>query len=238
MMWQTFNGRCIYQSSNLSVYENAFFRWLYLESNAYQTMLYKRNPAKYGLYYVKTLGFFARSLPGRSCLLGLGGGGVAHYLAPSADHPLTIIEQHPEVIDIAWRFFMLDKLSSTHIICADAGAFMAQTHTFEHILIDLFDSHDMPSCCYDIAFYQQCFANLSATGLLAINLADARKYLHILHLLTSVHAQVLTLNIKRCNNLILVASCHKTYFLTKLLKQPELNSLKWDSRFGYLAELK
>ena len=82
-MWKTFAGRCIYASPNgAKVYQNLRYRWLTLGSDAIQTLLHRYQPQHFGLNYVNQLTFAAKHTPGDSCLLGLGGAGVAHALAP------------------------------------------------------------------------------------------------------------------------------------------------------------
>ena len=113
-MWQTKMGKCIYTSpSGYKVYQNLFYRWLTLGSDALQTVINRRTPQKPVLYYLPALTLMTRKYPGLTCLLGLGGAGLALMLNKTS---LVAVDNSEEVIEIAKKFFMIEHLKNLTII--------------------------------------------------------------------------------------------------------------------------
>ncbi len=127
-MWKTKFGKCIFTSpSGYKVYQNFFYRWLTLGSNALQTMINRCAPEKPVLHYLPALTLTARHYPEDSCLLGLGGAGVAHLLAAKQPHlSLTAIDSSQEVIDIAKQFFMVERIAGLTIAFYNAANYVEE----------------------------------------------------------------------------------------------------------------
>ncbi|MGQ3889049.1 spermidine synthase [Legionella sp. CNM-1927-20] len=242
MLWQTLAGRCIYRSDHIRVYDNYFFRWLKFNSNAFQSLINKLTPSRPALNYVKALTFAARQRPGNCCMLGLGGAGVAHALAPLLQsYTLTAVEMNSEVIDVARRYFMLERLTNLTVIQEEASAFMAHCQqTFRHLLIDIADANDFPASCKNKDFFLNCQRILSSQGILAINIANAYEHQFIFTMLKHQFASsIITLPVKRCVNIIFMAT-HKDNFNSLLgyfNQSNEVKQLVWDQKWGYIAYL-
>lgn len=242
-MWKTLAGKRIYKTANgVQVFQNLLFRWLKFDSNALQTLLNRYFPHRPGLYYIKSLILAVQTQPANCCMFGLGGGGAAHAIAPYLeDFQLTIVEGNPEVIDIAHRFFMLNRLKNINIINQDANLFVQLCEMqFPHLLVDLFNAETFPSHCNTEQFFSQCKRILSPEGVLAVNLANRHEQWPIFQLIRKNFLQcTVALPVKKSANMIILAS--KSDSVTPLLdilkKSKKLKRLSWDSLWGCIAEI-
>lgn len=159
MFWKTLAGRCIHHGLNgTKVEQNMVYRWLTLGSDAIQTLINRRHPERSGLKYIQPLTMAARAAPGLSCLLGLGGAGVAHALTPwFSDSQLDTVESSLAVIEIAEAYFMTDQINHLNIIHQDAFLFVQHTEAqYQHVMVDLFNAHAFPEHCNNADFFKHC----------------------------------------------------------------------------------
>ncbi|MFC3909457.1 spermidine synthase [Legionella dresdenensis] len=244
MIWQTRFGKCIYNAdSGAQVWENLFFRWLKLGSNALQTVINKSFPHKPVLHYVQLLIYAARLLPGNCCLLGLGGAGAAHALAEQdRESPITAVELEQEVIDLAYRYFQLDKIANLSVIHQDASDFIRQNQSlFNHILVDLSNAHCYPPSCATGDFFQHCYRSLTDQGILAVNVANVKEQKPILDLMRAQFGTaVLCMPVRDCANMIIMSSKNPNHkFLLNLFRgDKRVKKLFWEEYWGYVAHLK
>ena len=175
MIWKTFAGHCIHDSpTGIQVRENRRYRWLTFGGHDLQTVLHRHHPERAGLAYIQALTLAARTSPAPSCLLGLGGAGVAHALAPLfGEIPLDAIESSQDVIDIGLQYFMTGKISNLHTLHLDALLHVQHSTTrYQHLMIDLFNAHSFPDHCNNTAFFESCQKILLPGGIMAVNLAN------------------------------------------------------------------
>ena len=244
MLWKILGGRCLYDaSSGVRVFDNYFFRWLQLDSDALQTVLNKFYPQKAGLNYINALVFMARGTPGDCCMLGLGGAAIAHALSPyMANFKITAVEFNSEIIRLAPRFFMTDRLANLEIIHDEASAFVSHSsQSFQHIMVDLFNANSFPGSCNNEQFFADCKQRLCPGGTLAVNLANRHEQKPIFELIKKQFSgATVAIPIKNCANLIVVATkdCSITPLLNHFKNSKQLKQLAWDEIWGCVAELK
>ncbi|QDP72618.1 hypothetical protein FOG18_08655 [Legionella israelensis] len=241
-MWKTKFGHCIYSSTNnVHVYQNLIYRWLTFDSDALQTVIHRRNPQKPILKYISVLCLLARNIPGKTCMLGLGGAGAAHYLSShNSSSPLIAVEKSPDVITIAQKFFMADKIKNLEIIQQDATEFMQKELTsFKHILIDLYNAHSFPSECNTDVFFLNCKKNLEKYGFLAVNLANPSEQFTLLNRIKKQFLHTVSIPVKGSANIIILAcNSHSFSAITKYLYQATtIKRLEWDALWGHIAEI-
>jgi spermidine synthase len=243
-MWKTLWGHCIYQSSEkIRVFQNPFFRWLQFDSRALQTVLNRYFPHKPGLNYIKLLVLPVQLQPQNCCMLGLGGGGAAHALAPYLrDYQLTVVENNAEVIDIAKRFFMINKLANLQIIHQDAQEFVHECISqYQYVLVDLFTADIFPTACNSEEFFANCKRLLQPKGVLAVNLANRHEQWPILQLLKKqfLHSTIV-LPVRGSVNIIVLAINNKsiTPLVDLLQESKKLKRLAWDAKWGPIAEVR
>lgn len=241
-MWKTLFGHRIYSGKNAHVYDNGIFRWLTLGSSALQTVLYKRNPQKAGLYYIDPLIIAARLLPSACCLLGLGGGGVVHSLIPFlTDNKLICVEYDEEIITIATRYFQISPQPALTIVHQDACSYLKNCqHQFGHLLVDLFDANHFPASCYHADFFIDCQKSLTNDGLLAVNLANIHEQKPIFDWIhQQFNGATLTIPVKGCANMVIFAGSKQRIgdLIAKLTQSNQLSRLNWDSQWGKVATL-
>jgi spermidine synthase len=238
--WKTWGGRCVYwHSGGARVHQNFAFRWLtFDDSTVLQTLINRRYPARSALPYLRQLTLAARAQPGDSCLLGLGGAGVAHVLAPYA-MPLTAVEQDAGVIDVAAAFFMTHQLPNLNILQDDAALFVQNARArYQHLLVDLYQADAFPTECYHADFFGHCRDLLLPHGVLAINLANLTHEWGILdHVRAHFPLCTVLLPVRGSKNLVILAykgpSIHP--LLALIQRERGLRALDWRREWGYVA---
>jgi spermidine synthase len=241
MRWFTKFGTCIYTSpSGYKVYENFIYRWLTLDSTVLQTVINKRRPKKPILYYLPALTLMARNQPNDCCLLGLGGAGAVQLLSA---YPLSItaVDNSEEIIEIARTYFMVDNLTHLNIVHQSAEVYLEQCSTqFGHLLIDLYNAQSFPPECNNEHFFLQCMYRVKPNGFLAVNLANSKEQHAILELIQIYFKNTLVIPIKKCANMVIIASnhCNKDEFIKMLLSTNEIKKIVLVSSWGYVAAIK
>ncbi len=240
--WKTRFGHCIYQTANIAVYQNWFYRWLTFESPAIQTLMNRHQPGHFSLQYLKPFTLGVRTNPGPCCLLGLGGGGVIHatqsYLQ---QNPITAVELNEHVIQIANEYFMLEKIKNLDIIHQDANLFVSTTqHQYQHLLVDLCLDSGMPACCEDADFLIYCQQILLKNGLISMNFAYIDDAWRVLKQLRQQLGQnTLCIPIKKTANIVILSSqtLLSGDWFTQWLQSGELTEIIWDSQWGYVGRV-
>ncbi|MDF1684549.1 MAG: hypothetical protein P1U36_07795 [Legionellaceae bacterium] len=242
MIWKAFAGRCIYHDSShdihLQVHQNMLYRWLTLGSDAIQTLVNRRHPERPGLSYIPLLSLAARINPAPSCLLGLGGAGVAHALSPYlGTHRLDAIENNHHIINICSRYFLTQHINNLNIIHQDAFSYVQNTPArYQHLMVDLFTATSFPENCNHVDFFGHCRRRLLPGGVLAVNLANRHEQAHIFsHIRTHFEHCTVSIPVKGTQNIIILA--YKNSLIQPLLNMLETHSAKqltWDAHWGYV----
>lgn len=238
-MWKTMFGKCIYTSpSGYKVYQNFFFRWLTLGSNALQTVMNRRNPYKPVLHYLPALSLMARTYPGTTCLLGLGGAGIAFLLDKM---PIIAVDKSDEVIDIAKKFFMVERLKNITIVHSNAVNYVQKSESlYPHLIIDLYNSDYFPEECCNDQFFSFCKKMLTEDGFLAVNLANREEQWPIFQLIRKQFTHTLVIPIKKSANMVILATKNNSnkFFLNKIIEACEFNQIFWVNSWGYIGDYK
>lgn len=238
--WKTLIGTCIYKSTDgIKVYQNSIYRWLTFDNNIIQTLINRHFPANYSLRYIKAITFLHRKLPGPSCLLGLGGGGIAHALGHNTK--LTAIEHNSNIVQIARDYFMSDTLKNLEIIKEDANLFLKNCQNkYQHLIIDIYDATSFPSSCVNQEFFYNCKRVLNHDGILAINLASFNDYMSVIKLINTEFGnnQICIPIAKTANMIVYVSKSSSSKYLLNLFEQSyEVKKLIWVDQFGYVAKI-
>ncbi len=243
MIWETLTGRCVYQGqTGTRVYQNRRYRWLTFDSKAIQTLLNRRHPERSGLQYILPLTLAAREIPGSTCLLGLGGAGVAHALAHASKQiPLDAVESSAEVIEIASAWFMTGHLGNLSIIQQDALVFVQQTRNqYQHLIVDLFDAHSFPAHCNNTGFFSQCHQILLPGGVLAVNLANINESWPVfMHIRSHFQQAAACIPVHGTPNMVVLAYKGNSAkpLLNLLEHHPGIKQLTWEPKWGYVARI-
>ncbi len=239
--WKTSFGKCIYRSNDeLKIFDNYIYRWLTFSSPYIQTLICKLKLHKPELQYIKPLTLAARNEKGKTCLLGLGGGGLIHYLN-NLNIELTIIENNELVISVAQKYFMLDKIPNLNIKNIDANKFVKnQKEKYLNLLIDIHDAYTFPKQCLNLDFFISCKKILQENGVLAINICNKSDLQIIYNFLSSLfNNKVIRIPINGYTNTILLAS--DKYSINNIIdtfaNHHEVKKLEWDSKFGYIVRV-
>lgn len=241
MYWKARFSRCIYHKSQVYIFQNWRYRWLAFESMTIQTLIHRRHPERIELNYIEALILAARDQPGETCVLGLGGAGVMHALAPFYQNntPCLAIEHNPTVIEAAHAYFFLEKLAFLHIEEADAYTYLASNNTkFDHLLVDIFNATTFPEHCNSLDFVELCKKNLKPEGVLAVNFANIQAQMPLVRALKQCFArEILFISLPKTTNLVALCFYESGLqsFLIRLSTDPRLRSLSWQPEWGHVA---
>lgn len=240
MFWQTLAGRVLEHSENgLRVLQNSHYRWLQFSDNAIQTLISRRTPHKPVMRYLKAITLAARVFKGSTCVLGVGGGAILHYLShENPDDPLLAVEYSPQVLAVARRFFGLDTLSGLTVMEADAFDVLAHTDgIFDNILVDLATAEGLPSACFHEVFFKNSHRALASNGVLALNLSTPERHQALLQPLRVVFGETLSVPIRGCANIIVFATKHQR--MLSLLNHAEFSAffkrVEWTGTLGWVG---
>lgn len=232
-------GTCIYTSpSGYKVYQNLWYRWLTLGSDALQTVISRRNPHKPILYYLPALTLMARKYPGSICLFGLGGAGIPLMLD---DRPLIVVDNSDEVIDIARRFFRIDHLKNVTIVHENAVDYVQHCKTsFSHLMVDLYNANHFPPECAHEAFFSFCKKLISENGFFTINLANIKEQYPLFQLVKNQFNNTLVIPVKNSANMVIYASdmMNKELFIKKIEQTTAFKRIFWVNTWGYVGDYK
>lgn len=241
-MWQTILGQTLYQSKQgVCVKQNLFYRWLTVQTQIIQTCIHRYHPEYPALPYLPFFIFPSQISPGDTCLLGLGGAGVAHALNR---HPfktkLLAVEINQEIIEVAARFFMTKKLKHLRIQHQDAHLFLqVNRHRFKHILVDLFTESAFPNSCKNHHFFELCRAHLELNGILMVNIPSREEQWPIFDLISDVFSKrTMVFVVPKSENILVMAINNGgiDQWLDIIRQNYKLKSLIWDLQWGYLAQ--
>jgi len=108
----------------------------------------------------------------RITLLGLGGGGLVHCITHYfPDMKLNVVELRQAVIDVAYTWFDLPRMSQLKVHRCDAWEYLIESEAdnTDIIFSDLYDAKGMSDWQSQIDFIDQCYKALSENGWLVIN---------------------------------------------------------------------
>jgi spermidine synthase len=166
----------------INIREERGVRYLHFGSEWVQGAMRIARPASLELEYTRELMLpllLRRSTwPASVLQIGLGSASITRFLyrhRPKAR--LTIVEIAPEIVAAARQFFKLPEDAKRVRIRIGEGAEYVATRdeSFDLIVADGFDDRGRTGMLETLAFYVNCRARLSASGILAVNLVDRRK---------------------------------------------------------------
>lgn len=224
-----FPSKLIYvnKSSQTYIYENIFFRWLSFASSAIQSKVCKVLPAQPVLNTSKVLtlaGVIYKNHTNQACdilVLGLGGGDIVRsyyklFTNASSKTDITAIDQSQEIINIANKYFYLNKFKpaksffqnnkydniTLKLIHDDAISFInnlasSNIQKYSIIVVDFFTALDSAIILTNDDYIQNLLSRLNPNGIIAFNL--------LLSDISKVGSFITSLK-KYCKNIILFKS--------------------------------
>jgi len=126
--------------------------------------------------------FSIRSKNPKSVLvLGIGGGTVNRMLSEYFPGIVqTVVDIDPVIIDIAKKYFFVDCIPNTHLVCSDAKEYVRQSvlkgNTYDFIIVDLSFGRVIPSFVTQKQFLQNLNHLLANQGFLCINYLREKEY--------------------------------------------------------------
>ena len=122
-------------------------------------------------YVFKESGLAERR-PENLLLLGVGAGSVLSILRDELrlTTRVTGIEHDPLVIEIARKYFSLDRFSGFEVLCEDAFDYVTGSEKkFDVLVVDLFNDENVPEKFQSGLFINKCLRLLSDNGMLIYN---------------------------------------------------------------------
>lgn len=105
-------------------------------------------------------------------VLGVAGGSVIKTLIDEIKYKgkITGVEIDPDMIQIANDYFKLNQIKQLEIIAEDAFEFVLKTkHTYNLIIIDIFEDTKMPNFLFEHFFSERVFSLLKESGFVLFN---------------------------------------------------------------------
>lgn len=104
-------------------------------------------------------------------ILGLGGGTMAHlvskFLKP---RKIVGVEIDPQIVEVGYKFFNLDRLKGLEVITADAEAFLrGNRERYDYIVVDVYLGRRFPPFLESQEALEKINSDLTAVGLVAFN---------------------------------------------------------------------
>lgn len=106
-------------------------------------------------------------------ILGFGSGSVASILQKEYQKEIKIlgVEKDKEIIQLAEKYFSIDKYKNLNLVCYDAYEFVLNCHEkFDLIVVDVFVDRNVPDKLMEEKFLSQLRNLLSEVGILFFNL--------------------------------------------------------------------
>lgn len=187
-------------------------------------------PQNLFLLYTQTLFSSFLLIPDRKdvLLIGLGGGGMVHYLNfyfPKIN--LDVVEIDSEIISIAKKYFFLKENPKTKIINSDAYTYIFESSkTYDIIFLDAFlkpspetDSTGVSNKFKEKEFLKKLKERLKRNGLVAFNINTHEKMEEDILSIQEEFPNIYKFRKNRSGNLILLASSNpKKFTKEELLK--------------------
>jgi len=167
----------------LVIKDNGQIRSLYFDDHKKQSAIYTPYPSALLLHYTQAMmsAFLFNKVPKRILLLGLGGGGLIHFLLKAAPQAkIDVVELRHEVIELSKTYFKLPiRHNRLSVHCCDAQLFVSDkrlhhSRQYDMIFVDVFDGEGPSKINGDIDFLVSCRALLTSSGVISFNLWNRR----------------------------------------------------------------
>ncbi len=199
---------------NIEVWQKDRVRDLYIEDkSSIQSQLNLDQKEKLLLKNTRAMMSFLLFQPNPESvlLLGLGGGGIIHFLChwfPKLK--ITAVDISKQMLHIAKKYFEISNTPQISLKTADAFTYLTQTNkkNLSVILVDIHDGKRTPDFLYNPYFMDQCFQALSPKGVLVINaiVNNDQDFLNIMTALRTHFTGVsLCMPLKQHQNVLLFA---------------------------------
>lgn len=165
--------------------------------------------------------------PSRIAMIGLGGGSLAKYCYRYLpDSEITAIEISPEVIALRNEFAIPADDARFRVVQGDGAEWVADTPFKPEVLIvDGFDANGLAEQLSSQRFYDDCFAALSDSGILVVNLwcgyPRHDEYLARIH--NSFSGNIVTVDTEDSVNHIVIAVKNRAF-------PPSASTIRHDAR--------
>lgn len=147
---------------------------LHLDAMSVQSEMSLDEPNKLILSYTRAMMSFLLldPSPHSIAMIGLGGGSLAKYCYRHLPHTvISVVEINPDVIALRNEFAIPRDDERFQILLGDGATFVSDTEThFDVLMLDGFDATGLPSSLSSQQFYDDCYATLTETGILVVNL--------------------------------------------------------------------
>lgn len=207
--------------SHIKVTDYGSLRQLYFVRDsgeeALESTIDINNPQNLFLLYTQTMfaSFLINKEHKNTLLIGLGGGGMVHFLNyyfPKVK--IDAVEIDSSIIEIAQKYFKLKQNSSTKIINEDAINFISSSqNSYDVIYMDAFlkptedtDSTGVAKKLKSSNFYQKLKARLNKNGIVVFNINNHEKMFEDIKTIQNEFSNIYYFQKNRSGNLIVIGS--------------------------------
>ena len=179
--------------------------------------------------------------PRRALIVGLGGGGMVHFLKHfDPDLRLDVVEIDPVIVEIAEKYFDVGSEGNVRIVNQDARKFLQQDGpAYDVIYMDAFlgaaegtDVSGVPLHLKTLPFFQQLQRRLTPDGAVVFNLHRHRNHDEDVRAIRAAFEQVYVFRVPARGNVVVVATMSDAHLdaQTLLVRAAELDH---SSRAGF-----
>lgn len=168
-------------SGSIVVLEDRTTRSLHFDDGPVQSRMYLADPYALALTYTRHFmaGLLFGPEPKRVLQVGLGGGSAAKFLWQHfPDAAIEVVEQSPEVVELAYEFFSLPRDPRLHVQVGEGSAFVRGERVepgYDLLMVDAYEAHQMCPRVSQQGFVNACRTHLAPGGVLAMNLWSGRR---------------------------------------------------------------
>jgi spermidine synthase len=166
--------------------------------------------------------------PRRALIVGLGGGGMIHFLRHhDADLVVDVVEIDPVVIRVAEQYFGVRSEGNVRIIQDDARKFLdADGEAYDVIYMDAFlgeseatDASGVPLHLKNAPFFEVVQSRLTPEGVVVFNLHQHRNHRQDLDAIRAAFAQAYVFDVPASGNVIVVATVSRSRSMPQSLRE-------------------
>lgn len=201
-------------SQAIAIHQHGHYRWLYTGGRSIQSILCLDTPAQLYLanQNMMLVALLLKQNPGRILNLGFGGGSFERFFhARQPDIELVSLDINAPLVALSKAYLQVPV--QWPVLIQPAEDYLQQHRQpghkpFELILCDIFNVESHADCLNEALFYANAAQNLSADGVMAVNLAPQsdQQLIHILRLARQHFAGVMVSKVAKQRNVVLLVS--------------------------------
>jgi spermidine synthase len=240
---KTFDKKVVYRShfdgQLVEIIDRGDERSLYFGGHVLQSTIRLSRPESLALIYTRFMmaPLLFNETPERILIIGLGAGSLLHFLHHQLpDCHIDTIDNSPDIIDLARKFFMLPEDSRVVVHHGDGYGFLADLpiseNSYDLILLDAFDAQGMAASIYRSDFFDLCRSHLNQAGMICLNMwsGDRNRMAEVKEDIREIFQDSAAIPVPKRGNVICIG--WKNGDIWQTLRRKSLQSDRLQAKFG------